>query len=446
VRIFSTWYLSFVALIAQGSKHEPEAKKQRTEQQPTSSSDQMHTMLTATEQPAANNPPPEDTMGAAKFAGTVFKPPVHGGTTTPRAAIEAALQEFMGPFHQEQHVPQDSLQSNQQRAEGFEELLRSFLRKPQAGLQAAQSVEASLQREPTRPFGIPASLSHQRPSQTQTGKGPSNKIMPAPPPVPKAAVPGPSRADAPLLQKGIGNSDWATKGARDDPSTSTLGPRGFPSAVPSHHLPWQSQLGVCPPSIDVSSSTGQVTLDEISEKPQDTMLMAFLLIELQQRLGVVEGNAAMHGRNLTAMQQHATVLQRSMHGMARQWRDLVARMQKAVADHDRSIRNLSATLAASQPHALASKAHAAGAGNVAHRPADASGGSRGAEAQRTECERLIARIETLEETVRACKGKQDLLEEQIAALQGRGATAPAMQETEKPDDSNLGIPSGFERG
>ena len=80
---------------------------------------------------------------------------------------------------------------------------------------------------------------------------------------------------------------------------------------------------------------------EFSEAPGSTVLLASALSELQQRLHVYEAASILVEQRSSSQAQTIEVLQKIIRGMVVQWRDLVTRMQNAVADHDGAIHRLS---------------------------------------------------------------------------------------------------------
>jgi len=80
---------------------------------------------------------------------------------------------------------------------------------------------------------------------------------------------------------------------------------------------------------------------EYPEAPGSTVLLASALSELQQRLHVYEAASILVEQRSSSQAQTIEVLQKIIRGMVVQWRDLVTRMQNAVADHDGAIHRLS---------------------------------------------------------------------------------------------------------
>lgn len=79
---------------------------------------------------------------------------------------------------------------------------------------------------------------------------------------------------------------------------------------------------------------------EYSDAPGSTVLLASALSELQQRLHVYEAASILVEQRSSSQAQTIEVLQKIIRGMVVQWKDLVTRMQNAVADHDGAIHRL----------------------------------------------------------------------------------------------------------
>lgn len=85
-------------------------------------------------------------------------------------------------------------------------------------------------------------------------------------------------------------------------------------------------------------------LPEFTTSPEfsegSTVVMASALADLQQRLHVYEAASILVEQRSSSQAQTIDVLQKIIRGMVAQWRDLVTRMQNAVADHDGAIHRL----------------------------------------------------------------------------------------------------------